>query len=377
MKVLKLSFWTISFLFILTLAACSGGGSSSGGGTGTLDIALSDATIDGCQAVYVTIAEVQVHKDGGSWEVVASPEKTYSLLDLVNGVRERLGLSELEAGNYTQMRLILGHDSDDELNMLGEEHPFANYIIDESSDCHELEVPSGYQTGIKMVNGFYIYENERTELLLDFDVYSSIVEAGNSGKMLLKPTVKVINLDNYSDISGTVSAEVPLAGVLVSAQIYDDSIDPSFDEKDRVVVQASTRTDADGNYKIILPPGTYNIVAYKKGYDPNCYHSPDAYTNSSHTQNFTLNETVTGVVSGHVEIIGGSSTQHVTLSFRQIGQCEGNDIEVRSLNVAKGGDYDVTLPVGPHIIVASTDGGTTVVYEIFVIAGGLTQDITL
>lgn len=255
MKVLKLSFWTISFLFILMLAACSGGGSSSGGGTGTLDMALSDATIDGCQAVYVTIAEVQVHKAGGSWMVVASPEKTYSLLDLVNGVRERLGLSELEAGNYTQMRLILGHDPDDELNMLGEEHPYANYIIDESDDYHELEVPSGYQTGVKMVNGFYIYENERTELLLDFDVYSSIVEAGNSGKLLLKPTVKVINLDNYSDISGIISDDgvdpLPLLGALVSAQIYDDS---APDEKDRVIVQASTRTDADGNYKIILPP---------------------------------------------------------------------------------------------------------------------------
>ena len=375
MKVLKLSFWTISFLFILTLVACSGG-SSSGGGTGTLDMALSDATIDGCQAVYVTIAEVQVHKAGGSWEVVASPEKTYSLLDLVNGVTERLGLTELAVGDYTQMRLIIGREHDGGLNMLGEVHRFANYLIDEFNEYHELEIPSGYQTGIKMVNGFYIHKDQRTELLLDFDVYSSIVEAGSSGKMLLKPTVKVINLDNYSDICGTVSDDSPdpLVGVLVSAQIYNDS---ALDEKDKVVVQASTRTDADGNYKIILPPGTYNIVAYKEGYDPDCYPSLVAVSNTSYTQDFTLNDTVTGTVSGQVEITGGSSKQHVTLSFRQIGQCDGDDIEVRSLNVAKGGDYDVTLPVGPHSIVASTEGQTTVVYEIVVTDGGLTQDITL
>jgi hypothetical protein len=376
MKVLKLSFWAISFLFILTLAACSGGGSSSGDGTGTLDMALSDATIDGCQAVYVTIAEVQVHKAGGSWEVVASPEKTYSLLDLVNGVTERLGLTELAVGDYTQMRLIIGHDPDVELNMLGENHQFANYLIDESNIYHELEIPSGNQTGIKMVNGFYIHKDQRTELLLDFDVYSSIVEAGNDGKMLLKPTVKVINLDNYSDIIGTVSVDGgdPL-GVLVSAQIYNDS---ALDEKDRVVVQASTRTDADGNYKIILPAGTYNIVAYKKTYDPNCHHGLVAVSNASYTQDFTLNDTVTGTVSGQVEITGGSSKQHVTLSFRQMAQCEDDDIEVRSLNVAKGGDYEVTLPVGPHSIVASTEGQTTVVYEIVVTDGGVTErDITL
>jgi len=228
-----------------------------------------------------------------------------------------------------------------------------------------------------MVNGFYIHKDQRTELLLDFDVYSSIVEAGSSGKMLLKPTVKVINLDNYSGISGTVSDDSPdpLVGVLVSAQTYNDS---ALDEKDKVVVQASTRTDAGGNYKIILPPGTYNILAYKEGYDPNCYHGLVADPNTSHAQDFTLNDTVTGTVLGQVEITGGSSKQHVTLSFRQMAQCEDDDIEVRSLNVAKGGDYEVTLPVGPHSIVASTEGETTVVYEIVVTDGGVTpQDITL
>lgn len=135
--------------------------------------------------------------------------------------------------------------------------------------------------------------------------------------------------------------------------------------------------DVDGNYKIILPPGTYNIVAYKEGYDPDCYPSLVAVSNTSYTQDFTLNDTVTGTVSGQVEITGGSSKQHVTLSFRQMAQCEDDDIEVRSLNVTKGGDYEVTLPVGPHSIVASTEGGTTKVYGIAVTVGGVTQDITL
>ena len=52
-----------------------------------------------------------MHKGGSeddqNWEPVASPDKTYNLLDLTNGVREELGIADLEAGDYTQMRLLL------------------------------------------------------------------------------------------------------------------------------------------------------------------------------------------------------------------------------------------------------------------------------
>ncbi|MGB6009708.1 MAG: DUF4382 domain-containing protein, partial [Desulfobacterales bacterium] len=102
MKVLKSSAWIILFLCILMITACgggSGGSSSLSGETGTLYLSLTDATTDEYQAVYVTIKEVWVHMGGNekkdsNWEVVASPDETYNLLDLVNGVREELGISD-------------------------------------------------------------------------------------------------------------------------------------------------------------------------------------------------------------------------------------------------------------------------------------------
>jgi len=84
MKALKFWFWIVSSFFTFTFAACGGGGSSSSGtgsGAGTLSLSLSDATTDEYRAVYVTIEEVQVHKDEDSnWQVAASPNKTYNLL---------------------------------------------------------------------------------------------------------------------------------------------------------------------------------------------------------------------------------------------------------------------------------------------------------
>jgi hypothetical protein len=95
------------FIFMLSLMGC---GSS---GTGTLSLGLTDAPGDEFSAVYVTIDEIQVHAKGDApdtdpgWQVVANPNRTYNLIELSNGLVEGLGEGPLEAGSYTQLRLIV------------------------------------------------------------------------------------------------------------------------------------------------------------------------------------------------------------------------------------------------------------------------------
>jgi len=357
MKGSRLWLCIVLWLFIPASALFSGCGSSStdgGGGTGTVSLHLTDATINGVQAVYVTIEEVSVHKDeGGTWKVIAEPNRTYNLLELVNGVREELGIAVLVTGHYTQLRMKVRERPDDGINTLSKSHQYGNYVIDNSDEYHELKIPSGYQTGVKVVCGFDINENQTTELILDFDASRSIVEAGNSENLLLKPTIKVFELDEYSVISGTVTdGENGLQDVLVSAQDYDPT---AGDDKDKVVVQASTTTDASGSYAIFVAPGTYSIVTYKDGYSPTCVEI-EALLDSSHTQDFQLASADTGTISGAVTIANGSEEQHVTISFRQSTQCSAEDkvIEIKSVNVLKDESYSKTLPVGFYDVVAWT-----------------------
>ena len=94
-----------------------------------------------------------------------------------------------------------------------------------TDEAIELKVPSGFQTGIKLVHTFDVVAGRTVGLVLDFDAGRSVVKAGNSGKWLLKPTIKVIDTLNNATLTGTVTDESAkaLSGVTVSAQTYNAS----------------------------------------------------------------------------------------------------------------------------------------------------------
>jgi len=360
-------------LIFLFFVSCSGGSGSSS--TGTLSLGLTDASTNEYQAVYVTINEVQVHlgdvdgEGGGdtNWITVATPEKTYDLLLLVNGVIEQLGKVDLESGTYTQMRLYLGMIPDDELNLLGQAHGYANYVIDkDDDDVHELKVPSGYQSGIKLVREFEIIEGLTVELLLDFDASASVVKAGNSSQYLLKPTIKVTDTVNNAILSGTVTDDsfepVGLGGVTVSAQYYDEA-------SNNPIVFTSTITESEGaspgGYLMYLPPNEYNVVAYMEDYMPECKNITAAL-NASLNEDFVLSEaTESGTVSGNIQ--GLADEQSVIISFRKTQVCvlegDGQVIEVDNLNMGNG-DYTIKLPAGIYDVYSLTDGIETFVQEV-------------
>ena len=159
---------------------------------GTLSVRMVDTGLPGLAGVYVTVGHIDVHPQGGNWKTVLAPQTTVNLLELVNGVQVSLGLTDLPAGPYTELRLVLGTIPDDTLNILSAPHPYANYLIDESGRVQELTVPGGLQTGTKLAGSFSIASGRTTMLVLDFDAARSLVRAGTSGEYLLKPAIKVM-----------------------------------------------------------------------------------------------------------------------------------------------------------------------------------------
>lgn len=380
---------SISWLKCLVLSAvliAGGIACSSGGGSnmGQLSVSITDKPSDSYNAVYVTISSIAVHAASdveGTWSTIATPGKTVNLLALANGVREQMALVDLAPGHYTQMRLMIGTQPDSGLNIQNNPHPFANYVIDTNGAVHELKIPSGLQTGVKLVQGFDINANSTTELTFDFDASRSVVVAGNSGKYLLKPTIQVVDTALATVLNGKVTDQVTTAGIggaLVSIQVYDPA---ALDAKDQIVILTSTFTDDTdamrGLYKFffaVASPTTIDLVVTKMDYTPAALRfqieNGQAYTND-----FALVAPAsTGTVA--ITITGAVTDQPVTLSIRQKMNLNATDVmvEINTINIVNGNPPNFTLPVGAGIysVVASTAGKTTQVVNFDVTANTTT-----
>jgi hypothetical protein len=367
-------------LFITTifLFACGGGGSGSSDGVGTLAVSLTDSSCSTYKAIYVTIDEVQVNKNDGSsngnsgWETVATPMKTYNLYSLVNGVTEVLGEQDLTAGTYKQIRLIIGKLAESEDNINGDPHPAANYVLFNDDTYESLKIPSGFNTGVKLVHNFVVAEGSYVELVLDFEACNSVVETG-SGKYLLKPTIKILETEDKTEVYGTVTDADTTAAIThasVSAQITDG--------QSVSIARSTVTSDVDGEegrYSLFLSPDqTYHVVVYsdeevndggeQKLYTPTCQQVTEP--KQVLQQDFSLSKSSIGTISGNVTVSGDIDPDDLPvvkisfLSFLPL-PCDAY-VEVTNLIMSPDTDgdfsYSINLPYGTYDVVASSQGYT-------------------
>jgi len=186
--------WHLSLLSLLVLSACGGGSDDPAGGS--MRLSLTDTPACGYDHIYVTVVSAKVHQSAAAvdsdsgWYSFSTPglPKRIDLLALNNGVLEELGQTPLPAGNYTQLRLVLAAN--------GNQAPFANAVVVSGSAGvlpmeRMLTTPSGQQSGLKLNVNLAVTPNQLADFVLDFNACKSVVVAGNSGKVLLKPVMAV------------------------------------------------------------------------------------------------------------------------------------------------------------------------------------------
>jgi hypothetical protein len=228
-------------LLALVVSGCQGQLS----GQGRLRILLTDAPAD-AKHVYVTVSEVQAHREGYAWETVVDTPQTFDLLTLRNGAEAVLGDRALPPGSYTQLRLVVSQ---------------ASIVLEENGvdTTYPVFVPSGVQSGIKLNLQFEVRPTEITTLLLDFDAARSIVETPpGSHNYLLKPVIRGV----AKVISGSISGRVVAAGSGSPLSATVTVLDAANTEV------ASTLTDpATGAFKVVaLVEGSYRVRVAAEGY---------------------------------------------------------------------------------------------------------------
>jgi hypothetical protein len=223
----------ISILAGLTIVlglGCGENATNPKSGTGTLRIFLTDA-VGSYDAVNITFSEISAHIDS-QWVTLSNQTQKVNLLEWNNGKTLMLGQAQVQVGKYTQIRLKIAGA---EVQLNGQTYP--------------LTVPSGAQSGLKLLAKFEIAAGSTYDLVVDFDAERSIVTTGprdNPRSFKLKPTLRVIAMALTGSISGTVTnpANLPVAYALASAD----------------TVTSSPVNGTTGFFRLaFLPPGIYSV----------------------------------------------------------------------------------------------------------------------
>lgn len=259
MKITRWALVALSSLSCLGLAACGGGGagggiSGTGAPQGTLRLALTDAPSCGYDNVYVTVQTVRVHQsasagdaDSGWSEITLSPQRRIDLNTLTNGVVEELGQTQLPAGTYTQLRLVLADN--------GNSAPYANAVKPTGGSETALSTPSAQQSGLKVNVNIDVPVGQVADIVLDFDACKSVVKRGNSGQYNLKPVITAT--PRLSDagyrVVGYLDAATTAAGASVSLQFNGAPV-------------KATPPDSTGRFVLYpVPVGSYDLVVTASG----------------------------------------------------------------------------------------------------------------
>ena len=157
----------VSYALVTTLAPAN---------AGILEVRATDAPPQDVSEILVSVDDIQVHKagagEGSGWITIIEEPRTFDLIK-ISGIEEVLGSREIEATDYTQIRM----------DVLSVE-------VTINGEKKSATVPSGVIKIVRLTP-FSVEKGEKTILILDFDAEKSVKVTGK-GEVRFRPVVKVL-----------------------------------------------------------------------------------------------------------------------------------------------------------------------------------------
>jgi hypothetical protein len=260
------------------VAACGGGGGGDGtskpAATGAMKLSVTDAPVDSAQEVWVQFRAVEF-KPMGADPVMqdlkdangAAAPKRINLLPLQDGrTSVLLDGVQLPAGDYEWLRLLV----DNEPNVRD------SYIVVNGNEC-ELRIPSGDESGLKMIRGFTLPAGGSIALTADFDLRKSIRQPPGQQGMgvnctqayMMKPVLRLVKDSEAGAITGKVDPTL-FAATDCKRMVYafadgtnaaGSTVPDDYDGNSPDPVQMVKADASTGNYQVsFLPAGNYTVA---------------------------------------------------------------------------------------------------------------------
>ena len=171
---------------------------SSSGGSGNLagfSLRLTDAPIDDMTEVVIRVLEIELKRTAGGWlkYTLATPVTIDLLSAQGTSTAELLNNVQADSEEYKEVRLIVDGT------------PMANYVrLVSDGSMHNLDIPSGSTSGIKVKDNFSVSNSGETTIVIDFDLRQSLRQNGGPNNYSLDPVTRMVDIDNAGHIRGTV-----------------------------------------------------------------------------------------------------------------------------------------------------------------------------
>lgn len=206
-----------SRLYALSLAALALAACDSGSSTGRLSMAVTDAPVDGATAVVVQFTGVEVKPASGSARSFDYPAPRQIDLLALTGTDSELLLDgvTVPAGAYEWVRLKVDATADGVSD---------SYIDLSDGSRHELDIPSGDQSGLKLHGGYVVPAGGAASFTVDFDLRKSVHEPMNAeDSYKLRPTLRIVDNAHVGSIAGTVEASLVPTGCTPAVYVFTGS----------------------------------------------------------------------------------------------------------------------------------------------------------
>jgi len=174
------------------LTACGGGGESQVPSPivttpprdTTLTLRITDAPVDYASEVVIQFSGVAIKPENGEEQNFEFEEAKSIDLVALQGSNSAILLDDqiIDSGSYEWIRLAVN----------AEQGVRDSYMITDGQEI-ELRIPSGGETGLKLVSGFTVATGGAANFTIDFDVRKSITNAPGLPEAILKPALRLVN----------------------------------------------------------------------------------------------------------------------------------------------------------------------------------------
>ena len=334
----KINLFIVSLLLLTFYNCTNDSNSTDQSGMAHISVKLVDSP-GNYDKVFVDVQDVMIKMNDNSdgedgWVSAGATPGEYDLLSLTGGQNAVLVDDyTVLAGELSQIRLVLGENN--KVVKDGEEFP--------------LKTPSAQQSGLKLkvnqtVEGGYLYA-----FVLDFDVSKSIVDAGSSDNIILKPVINA-SLEAASGI---------IQGVVSPAESLPAEVSVMVDGE---TITSYANTDNGGAFALYgVYGGTYDLTITP---DPSTNYIPQTMsvdvTNGQVTDLGTIELQQYGAITGTI-LDGGSPVVGATVSVMVDGtdvSAVTDDSGVFLLENIPPDTYtvNITAPEGSSLTFATIEG---------------------